>query len=62
MFKEDQLFFHTQNCTRAINKTYDPQETDFIIDCIDKRDEMFNSISLYSYVIQKVVMFLIGIG
>ena len=64
MFKEDQLFFDNPNCTKSLNETYviDTQENDFINHCIDKRDKMFNDIILYSYVIQKVATFLIGIG
>ena len=62
MFKEDRLFFHNPNCTKSLNETNDTQETDFINNCIDKRDKMFNDIILYSYVIQKVATFLVGIG
>ena len=58
MFKEDNLFFYNSNCTKSTNET---QEIEFISDCNDRRDKMFNDIILYSYIIQKVATFLIGI-
>ena len=59
MFKEDNLFFYNSNCTKSTNET---QEIEFISDCTNRRDKMFNDIILYSYIIQKVATFLIGIG
>ena len=65
MFKEDKLFLHNPNCTKSFNDTNDTPEShfigDFIAHCIERRDKMFNDIVLYSYVIQNVSTFLIGI-
>ena len=65
MFKEDGLFFHNQNCTKSFNDTNDTEKSDFMSDfitnCIERRDKMFNDIVLYSYIIQNVSTFLIGI-
>ena len=38
------------------------KEIEFISECMDTRDKMFNDIILYSYIIQKVATFLIGIA
>ena len=66
MFKEDGLFFHNPNCTKSFNDTNDTEKSDFISDfitnCIERRDKMFNDIILYSYVVQNINTFLIGIG
>ena len=66
MFKEDKLFFHNPNCTKSFNETNNTPKSDFmsdlIADCIERRDKMFNDIVLYSYIIQNVSTFLIGVG
>ena len=53
MFKDDDLFYHNENCTIETNLT-------LIKECDDKRDKFFNDIYLYSNVAYNVMCFVMG--
>ena len=56
--------FQAPKSTIAINgtKTFtESQKNGLAIDCIKRRDKMFNDIILYSFVISKIGTFLVGI-